>query len=59
MYLPVCLECSYGDVKSDQSFCSREAVYSRLTRCVQQKALTSYIERQSVDELPMKIAKNQ
>ena len=59
MYLTVCHDCSHGDVKEDQSFCSREAVYSRLTRCMQQKALESFLEQQSVTELPLKVAGNQ
>ena len=59
MFLPVCHDCSYGDVKNDQSFCSREAVYSRLSRCMQQKALESFLEEQSVAELPLKVAGNQ
>jgi hypothetical protein len=59
MYLPVCHECSHGVIKDDQSFCSREAVYSRLSRCMQLKALESFLEQQSVDELPMKIVSNQ
>jgi hypothetical protein len=58
MFLPVCHECSHGDVKEEQSFCSREAVYSRLSRCMQQKALASFLEQQSVDELPLKIVGN-
>ena len=56
MFLPVCHECSYGEVKEDQSFCSREAVYSRLTRCMQKRALESFLEQQSVAELPRKAA---
>lgn len=59
MYLPVCHECSHGETKDAQSYCSREAVYSRLTRCMQQKALESFLEHQSVSELPAKLASNQ
>ena len=59
MFLPVCHDCSHGDVKEDQSYCSREAVYSRLTRCMQQKALASFLEHQSVDEMPAKAVSNQ
>ena len=59
MFLPVCHECSYGAVKNDQSFCSRESVYSRFARCMQQKALESFLEQQGVAELPVKAACNQ
>jgi hypothetical protein len=57
IFLPVCHECTHGDVKDVQSHCSREAVFSRLTRYI--KALTSFLEQQSVDELPIKVASNQ
>jgi len=56
MYLPVCHDCSCGEVKENQSFCSREAVYSRLTRCMQKKALESFLEQHCVAELPRKAA---
>jgi hypothetical protein len=59
MFLPVCHECSYGEVKDEQSFCSREAVYSRLSRCLQKKALESFLEQESVNKIPSKIASNQ
>ena len=59
MYLPICHDCSHGDVKEDQSFCVREAVYCRLTRCMQQKALENFLEQQSVTELLLKVAGNQ
>ena len=56
MFLPVCSDCAYGEVKEDQSFCTREAVYSRLTRCMQKKALESFLEQHSVNELSRKVA---
>jgi hypothetical protein len=56
MSLLVCHECSHGAVKKGQSYCSREAVYSRLTRCMQQKVLASFLEHQSMNELPAKEA---
>ena len=59
MFLTVCHDCPHGDEKDGQSYCSREAVYSRLTRCMQQKALASFLEHQSVDVLPVKVASNQ
>ena len=44
MFLKVCLECSHGGVEDGKSHCGREAVYSHLTRCVQQKAIEYYLE---------------
>ena len=58
MFLLVCHECSYGDVKDNQSFCSREAVFSRHTRCTQKKALDFYLEQVSVTQLPVKVVNN-
>ncbi|MDH3870111.1 MAG: hypothetical protein OET08_12125 [Desulfuromonadales bacterium] len=58
MFLLVCHECSYGDVKDKQSFCSREAVFSKHTRCIQKKALDFYMEQVSVTQLPVKVVNN-
>lgn len=58
MFLLVCHECSYGDVKDNQSFCSREAVFSKHTRCIQKKALDFYMEQVSVTQLPVKVVNN-
>ena len=55
MLLPICHECSYGDVNDNRSFCSREAVYSRHTRCIQKKALDFYLEQVSVIQFPVKV----
>lgn len=43
--------CPNGGVKEDQSYCGREAVYSRLTNCVKLKALHYYLEQVGVDEV--------
>ena len=55
MYLPDCMVCPNGGVKEDQSYCGREAVYSRLTNCVKLKALHYYLEQVGVDEAPLNV----
>ena len=58
MFLPACHECPNGDVKDNQSFCNREAVYSRLSRCTMKRALESYLEENSVAHLPAEMVCN-
>ena len=48
MLLQACLSCSYGAEKDGKSHCSRESVYSYLTRCIHEKALRDYLARESV-----------
>ena len=50
MYLKACTECRYGDTREGKSHCSREAVYSYLTNCIQQKAMEYYLDNQVVEE---------
>jgi hypothetical protein len=59
MFLKVCLECSHGGVKDGKSHCGREAVYSHLTRYVQQEAMEYYLEHTMFEELPAKMVGNE
>ena len=58
MFLKVCLECSYGCVADGKSHCGREAVYSHLTRFVQQKAIEYYLGHAVFEEPPVKMVAN-
>ena len=59
MLLKVCLECSHGGVEDGKSHCGSEAVYSHLTRCVQQKAIDYYLENAVLEEPPVKMVGNE
>lgn len=48
MLLKPCTTCSYGNEKDGYSHCSREAVYSHLSNCIQKKALEYYLEHEAV-----------
>lgn len=48
MYLSVCQDCGFGGVKENKSFCNKEACYSYLAKCIKNKALEEYLERNAV-----------
>ncbi|WP_158247313.1 hypothetical protein [Geothermobacter hydrogeniphilus] len=50
MILHVCAQCRFGGERDGKSHCSREAVYSYLTNCIQKKALEYYLEREGRSE---------
>lgn len=45
MLLPICNECPHGGVKDGLSHCSKESVYSYLSRCIRGVALEDYLQR--------------
>lgn len=48
MRLKTCLDCEFGVEKEEKSFCELESCYSKLTKCIQNKALDIFIKDQVV-----------
>lgn len=47
MFIKVCFDCEYGTEKSGSSFCTKEAHSSFFTKCIQNKALETFFEKNS------------
>jgi len=56
MLLKSCLNCSYHEITNEleeqTSHCSKENCYSRYTKCIAHKALTSFLKDESFRQNP-------
>jgi hypothetical protein len=58
MYFSECINCRHGSDQDGKSHCGKEAVYSHLTRCLQQKAMEYYLEQKTVANLQVELVGN-
>lgn len=57
MILKICQGCNYGSEKDKKSYCSKEACYAYLTKCIQSKALDFFLKINSVSNSSIQISK--
>ena len=50
MKLKTCIKCEFGTEKEDKSFCEFESCYSLLTKCIQIKAISVFLENDRIVE---------